>query len=362
MLSKIVGPFQVKQTMHWMANALDLQRDLREDLSFLHALRQAVLPVPFLDRSPAVDTNLFPPPRPLRVEALAGKRIGLIATGGSGAMISTLGVLHALQEAGLRVAAISSCSGSALFLAPIAAGLSVQQTIDFVLGWRSQDYIDPEWRQLLKIPLALGRGFTGLIKLQALEALYHQHLGGVLLGDLPIPFYANVWDIDHNRLLYLGSETAPAMRLERLVRAAITLPVFMQPVEIDGALCGDGGVINIFPVDPLVQHHPEIDFFIGVNAFYPENFDGEDHSGWQHKTWSVARVSPQPRHGQHLEAARMQCRLIRDRSLLLHPVSYEEIKGVKFYEQFIDRKRWPEFILRGYYTTRRSLELLDRTL
>ncbi len=360
MLSKIAGPFQVKQYFHWVSHALNLGDDLQEDFSFVRALRQSLLPIPYLDREQILDTDLFPPYRPFTVEALAGKRIGIVASGGSGALISTLGVMRALEEAGLEVAAISACSGSALFLAPIAAGLSAQEAVEFALGWRSDDYIDPEWCQLLKVPLHLGRGFTGVVKVEALERLYHQRLGGVMLGDLPIPFYANVWEIDHNRLLYLGSKTAPDMRLARLARAAVTLPVFMQPVEIDGALCADGGVINIFPVQPLVDHHPEIDFFIGVNGFYPENFDGEDHSGWQEKTFSVLRVSPQPRHGQHLEAARMQLRLIQDRTLLLHPVPYQEIKGVKFYEQFIDRSRWPEFIVRGYYHTRRALALLDR--
>jgi NTE family protein len=360
MLSKIAGPFQVKQYFHWASHALNLGNDLQEDLSFVRALRQTLLPVPYLDREPIFDTELFPPFRPITVQALAGKKIGIVATGGSGALISCLGVMRALEEAGVEVAAISTCSGSALFLAPIAAGLNAQETIDFVLGWRSDEYVDPEWRSLLKVPWTLGRGFTGVVKVEALERLYHQRLGGVMLGDLPIPFYANIWEIDHNRLLYLGSKTAPDMRLARLARASITLPVFMQPVEIDGALCGDGGVINIFPAQPLVDYDPEIDFFIGVNGFYPENFDGEDHSGWQDKTFSVLRVSPQSRHGQHLEAARMQLRLIQDRCLMLHPVPYQEIKGVKFYEQFIDRTRWPEFIMRGYYHARRSLALLDR--
>jgi predicted acylesterase/phospholipase RssA len=360
MLSKIAGPFQVKQYFHWASHALALSDDLQEDLSFVRALRQTLLPIPYLDRAPLYDTELFPPFRPFTVRELAGRKIGIVASGGSGALISTLGVMRALEEAGVEVAAISACSGSALFLAPIAAGLSAQEAVEFVLGWRSDEYIDPEWRQLLKVPLQMGRGFTGLVKVEALERLYHQRLGGVMVGDLPVPFYVNIWEIDHNRLLYLGSKTTPAMRLARLARASITLPIFMQPVEIDGALCGDGGIINIFPVQPLVDHHPEIDFFIGINAFYPENFDGEDHSGWQEKTFSVLRVSSQPRHGQHLEAARMQLRMIQDRCLLLHPVPYQEIKGVKFYEQFIDRSRWPEFILRGYYHARRNLTLLDR--
>lgn len=360
MLSRLIGPFNVKEYFHWLAQARHLSADLHEDLSFLSAMRRGLLPVPYLDREPVLESGLFAPWRPFTVEALAGKKVGIVATGGSGAMICALGVMRACQEAGLEITAISACSGSALFLAPVAAGLSVQETLDFVFSWRWKDYLDPEWRQLLKIPLALGRGFTGLLNSEVVEHLYHERLGGVLLKDLAIPFYANIWDVDHNRVLYLGTRSAPDLRLARLVRAAMTLPMFIQPVEIDGVLCGDGGAVNVFPVEPLARYHPEIDFFIGINAFYPEDFDGEDLTGWDRHSFSPVRVSPQARHSQHLEAARMQLRLIEDRCLLLHPVDYTEIKGVKFYELFVDRSRWPEFVLRGYHHARRSLTLLDR--
>jgi NTE family protein len=362
MLSRLVGPFHVKEYFHWVAQARHLREDLQEDWSFVRAMRSALLPVPVLDREPILEADLFAQWRPLTVEALRGKKVGIVATGGSGAMICALGAMRACQEAELDIAAISTCSGSALFLAPVAAGLSVQETLDFVFSWRRQDYVDPEWGQLLKIPLALGRGFTGLLNSAVVEELYHERLGGLLLKDMAIPFYANIWDVDHNRVLYLGTRSAPDLRLARLVRAAITLPIFIQPVEIDGVLCGDGGAVNVFPVEPLVRHHPEIDYYIGVNAFYPENFDGEDFTGWHHHSFSPLRVSPQARHSQHLESARMQLRLIEDRCLLLHPVPYTEIKGVKFYEQFVDRQRWPEFVLRGYHHARRNLALLDRSM
>lgn len=362
MLSRLVGPFQVKQYFHWMAQARQLQEDLQEDLSFVRAMRSALLPIPLWDREPVLEADLFAHWRPFTVAALQSKKIGIVATGGSGAMICALGVMRACQEANLDIAAISACSGSALFLAPVAAGLSVQETLEFIFSWRRQDYIHPEWRQLLRLPLALGRGFTGLLNSEVVEKLYEERLGGIVLQEMAIPFYANLWDVDHNRVLYLGTRSAPGLRLSRLVRAAITLPMFIQPLEINGVLCGDGGAVNVFPVEPLVRYHPEIDYFIGVNAFYPENFDGEDLSGWQHHLFSPVRVSPQARHSQHLEAARMQLRLIEDRCLLLHPVPYTEIKGVKFYEQFVDRSRWPEFLLRGYHHARRNLALLDRSL
>ncbi len=362
MLDRLLGPHEVRQAFSIMSHALDWSEDLWGDLMFLQTMRRSFLPVPGLDREPVLDSELFAQWRPFAVEALRGKKIGVVATGGSGAMICALGVMRACQEAGLDVAAISSSSGSAMFLAPVAAGVSTQEAMEWMFGWRRQDYVDPEWRQVLKLPLALGRGFTGVLNSQSIELLYQERLGTIALKDLPIPFYANLWDIDHNRILYAGTRATPDMDLARLVRTAMTFPMLFQPVEIDGVMCGDGGCVNIFPVEPLVRYHPEIDFFIGVNAFYPEDFAGEDLSGWQHRWFSPLRVSPQARHGQHLEAARMQLRLIEDRCLLLHPVDYQEVKGVKFYEQFLDRSRWPEFIVRGYYHARRNLMLLDRQL
>ena len=274
-------------------------------------------------------------------------------------MVCAIGVARALEEAGVEIGGISTCSGSAMTLAPLSTGLDAEQTAAFLLSFRQGDYIDPDWRQLLKLPFALGRGFTGLLNTEAIGQLYAERLGDVPVGTLPIPFYANIWDMDHNRLLYLGTRTRPEMPLPQVVRAAVTLPLFMRPFEVDGAQCGDGGVVNIFPVDPLVDHHPEIDFYIGVNAFYPENFRGEDHTGWHRATFSILRASPQTQQCQHLESARMQLRRIQGRCLMIHPLPYDEIRGIRLYEQFIDRRPWLDFIRRGHEAARRELEALE---
>jgi NTE family protein len=363
MLDSLLAPLKIKHLFHWTAQAMSLGADLQEDLSFLSALRRFVLPVPGLDREPVVrfESDVFPPRRALSVPALAGKKVGIVATGGGGAMTCAIGVMRACEEAGLEVAGISTCSGSTLALAPVAAGFDAEEAARFVLGWRRDDYLAPDWSQLLKLPLALGRNFTGVIRTEAIERLYESRFGKVTVGELAVPLYANIWDLDHNRLHYLGTRTRPEMTLALLVRAAVTLPLFMRTLEIDGAQCGDGGVVNIFPVDPLVDHHPEIDFFIGINAFYPENFAGEDHSGWDKQTFSILRVSPQTWQSQHLEAARMQLKRIQDRCLMVHPLSYRDFKGIKLYEQFIDRSRWREFITRGHEAARRGLEQLARS-
>lgn len=351
MMERLAAPLAIKQFFHRAADVMDLDADR----SFARAMQLLLRP----EGPPEVEGELFPSFSPFEVPSLRGKRVGIVATGGGGAMACAVGVVRALEEAGLETVGISTCSGSAMMLAPVSAGLDAEQTARFLLSFHQEDYVHPDWKQLLKLPFALGKGFTGLLDSKPIEHLYEERLGRTPVGDLPIAFYANIWDLDHNRLFYLGTRTRPEMPLPHVVRAAVTLPLFMRPLEIDGAQCGDGGVVNIFPADPLVDLHPEIDFFIGINAFYPENFRGEDHTGWNEQTFSLFRVSAQTKQSQHLEGARMQLRRIQDRCLMIHPLPYEEIRGIRLYEQFLDRTQWPGFIRRGHTAARHALQSMS---
>ena len=79
-----------------------------------------------------------------------------MATGGSGALASVVGVARALKEAGVRPAVISLCSGSALFGFPVAAGLPAEEVAEFVLAFEPADYVDVDWRRLASLVPALG--------------------------------------------------------------------------------------------------------------------------------------------------------------------------------------------------------------
>jgi len=52
--------------------------------------------------------------------------------------------------------------------------------------------------------------------------------------------------------------------------------------------------------------------------------------------------------------------LLGDRLTLLHPVPFTEVRGAQFYESFIDRSRWPEFMRLGYRAARETLTKLER--
>ena len=335
----------------------DLVEDLREDASFLRVVARAVAP----GTAKGVESlpgRIFPPLRRRSIPALDGKRIGLVASGGSGALASLCGVRRALNEAGIEVAAISACSGATLFASLWACGLNAEEMAAFWLDLGAQDYVDPDWRALARAGLHRFANFGGLLRGAAVERAFRRRLGGITIGQTKVPLYAVMWNVDENRVEYFGSKCTPKLPLATVVRTAISIPIFVEPVRIGRHLYGDGGVVNIFPVRPLVDFEEPLDFVVGVNCYYPENFAGEAIPGWRNRTWAVLRAAGQLRSCVHLELAREQMKLLGDRLTMLHPVPYTEVRGAKFYESFLDRSRWPRFMRQGYRSARIMLDRL----
>jgi NTE family protein len=237
----------------WVA---DVAKELREDARFAGVVRRGLLPLPFDPAQP--HGEVFPPFRPLSVPALRGKRIGLVASGGSGALASLCGVRRALEEAGLDVVAISACSGANFFASLWAFGFSAQQMADFWLGLRVSDYVDMDWRAFARASLRRFRDFGGMLKGDAIERTFRDRFGDRALGDANIPLWVIAWNIDQNRVAYLGTTTTPDLPLARAVRVAMSIPLFIEPVRIAAPLYGDGGVVSLFPARPLVDLDPPL--------------------------------------------------------------------------------------------------------
>jgi phosphohistidine swiveling domain-containing protein len=206
---------------------------------------------------------------------------------------------------------------------------------------------------------ALGRfsHFGGLLRGAAVERTFHRRLHGLKLGQTRIPLYIVVWNIDHNRVEYVGTKNTPRLSIARAARIAISIPLFVEPVRYRGDLYGDGGVVSIFPARPLLEFEEPLDLVIGVNCYYRENFDGHDVTGWRNQPWAIMRASGQLRSAIHLELAREQMCLLGPRLKMLHPVPHTEVRGTKFYESFLDRSRWPAYMRSGYHAARRLLGL-----
>lgn len=347
-LGDLIDIFRVREYFDGMTGIRDLARRMREDAGFVGALRRALVKLP-IEPKPAMPAGPLWPRRTAKAEFLA-MRLGIVASGGSGALASLLGVLKACEELGVRPRAMSFASGAALFGYPVAAGKSPDEVARFVLQADPTAWVDANWRGLAGILPSRGRGFAGIIKGARLEAAYADFLGDARLGDLRIPTYAPVWNIEHNRLEYIGPSTYPDLKVARAVRMAVALPLLVDPVPWRGGHWCDGGIVDIFPVHPILDLEKPCDAVVGVNCFYPPGFEGEDASGWQGRRWSLLDIADQVVAAQHVQLARENLRRLRAEVgtvMMIDPVPYELVRRAGFYAQFLDHSEWPGFMRAG---------------
>src|SRR5437660_5474581 len=106
MLSTVLDVFRLRQYFNTVLVGRDLLGGLVEDAEFLNAARRALITLPIESAGPE-ERDPFPPFEERRLTGLRGKRVALMATGGSGALASVVGAGRALEEAGVRPAVIS---------------------------------------------------------------------------------------------------------------------------------------------------------------------------------------------------------------------------------------------------------------
>ena len=350
----VLDPYTLKRALERVNELRDLAA-ASADLDFLRHARRATLPLPWIDRRVPAEHDVLPPLRPRPIEALEGKRIAVITSGGSGGCIALVGAARAFEEAGIRPVRISCCSGSVIWGAMWAAGLSAQAMADFSLSWQPEDYLDIQWTRFPHFLLSALRDFTGLAKGEAIERLFDNQTWARPAGELEIPLSTIVYNMDLGEVEYFGSTSTPEVTVGQLVRIGIALPLFIESVKVRGHLYVDGGIIDLFPAEPVIAD-PAIDHAFGVNVMLPKRFQAQDVTGWQTHRMGVLQASRQLQQGYHLELARRSQRELGERLTLIDPIDYKLLRGISFYDLFIDRRRWPELIKQGYRATRRALE------
>ena len=363
MLSTVLDVFRLRQYFNAITDVREWIDGIREDADLLTDVRRAMLSLPF-ERPRQVDRRPFPQSEPYDLPWLEGRRFALLATGGSGALASVVGAARALEEAGIQPAVISLCSGSALFGFPIAAGIPAENVADFVLSFEPTDYVDVDWVQLAKLVPTAARGFAGMIKGERIEATYRRLLGDMTLSEMPMAAYAPIWNIEENRVEYIGPRTYPDLPVARAIRQAIALPLFVAPVQLGGRYWCDGGIVDIFPVRPVLDIEEPCDATLAINGFYPPGFVGEDATGWQERAASILYLASQVRTCQQAELARVNLHRLGDATemVMIEPVPYRKVRGVGFYRQFLNPTEWPSFMQAGRIETRRALRAQNSRL
>jgi NTE family protein len=211
----------------------------------------------------------------------ARPRIGLVLSGGGARGLAHVGVLEALEELRIPVDAIAGTSMGAVVGGLYASGMTPAEIDALLRGmdWssafrdrparntlnfrRKQD--DREF--LVRFPLGVQGGSfrvpRGLIQGQRLtQTLRLETLPVAAIEDfdkLPTPFRAVAADLETGARVVLGSGD-----LTSAMRASMSAPGVFAPVEVDGRLLVDGGIVENLPVD--VAKALGVDVIIAVDV------------------------------------------------------------------------------------------------
>ena len=200
---------------------------------------------------------------------LAGKATGLVLGGGGARGWAHLGVIQALEDAGVEIDLIGGTSMGALISAGYAYGYSSADIHNF-----ARTFSRPE--KLLDYTLP----FASLTASRKVTALMRQLFGSAQIEDLYLPFFCVSSNL--TRAEPMIHRTGP---LWESVRASLAIPGIFTPMPFGTDVLVDGGVLNNFPID-IMRELCEGGYVIGVNVAPKQerykNFSfGPSISGWQ---------------------------------------------------------------------------------
>ena len=162
--------------------------------------------------------------------------IGIVLSGGGARGYAHLGFLKALEEFGIKVSAISGVSAGGLVGALYAQGFSPDEILE----------IGKENLNFGFATLLLRR--RRFLSLEFAKRILIEHIPHNSFEQLQIPFYVNATDFIHNRSVYFSK----GILIPRLIASA-SVPVIFNPVELETKKYVDGGLLDNFPILPLVN-------------------------------------------------------------------------------------------------------------
>jgi NTE family protein len=177
-------------------------------------------------------------------------KIGLCLSGGGAKGIAHIGVLKALRESGIFPDVVSGTSAGSVVGALYAAGKTPEEMIDFVR--------DGSLFKIYKVIMPS----DGLTKLTYIKEKLQAVIPNDSFEALARPLYVAV-----TNLITGNCEIKSSGPLFDVIMASSSIPLVFSPVEIDGQLYVDGGMLSNFPVQPLIG---KSDVIIGVNLMPQE--------------------------------------------------------------------------------------------
>ena len=161
------------------------------------------------------------------------KKIGLALSGGVSHGIAHVGVLKAIEKYKIPIHCVAGTSSGSIVGALYASGLELPVIEEIALKMN--------WHTMLRIhPFQ-----SGHVTMEGLETMLRKYLGDKDFSQLKVPFAVATTCLRSAELCIIKSG-----KVSRAVLAATAFPGAFAPIEVDGHLVADGGIIGYeVPVD-----------------------------------------------------------------------------------------------------------------
>jgi NTE family protein len=247
-------------------------------------------------------------------------RAGIVLSGGGARGFAHIGVLQALNEAGIFPDVISGTSAGALAGVLYADGYTPGEIMEIMKTDSMFHYIRPV------VPK------EGFLQISGIEKILHDNLRARKFEDLKIPLFVAATDLNNGTIEYFSKG-----ELLRPVIASASIPVLFKPVIINNIHYVDGGVLDNLPIDAIKD---KCEFVIGSSV---------NPTAYEESVTSMMQIAERT---FFLSLSRE----VREKSakfdMLVAPVELKNYKA-------LDPVKAAELFVIGYKATKEKLKYLD---
>lgn len=176
-------------------------------------------------------------------------RIGLALGGGAVLGAAHIGVLKAIDELNIHIDYVAGTSIGAFVAGLYAYGKDWEEILSIAE--------DLSWMDLSGLSFSR----MGLLSNKKMGELIRKHIGDVRLEDAPIPLAMIAADIVNMDKVVLSKGSVAEASM-----ASACVPGVFAPVEIDGRLLVDGGLVESVPISPLKEMGADIIIAVDLNS------------------------------------------------------------------------------------------------
>lgn len=190
---------------------------------------------------------------------MSKKTVSLVLGSGGARGLAHIGVIRWLEEHDFEIVSVSSCS-----IGTVIGGVYAAGKLDEFEAWM---------RTVTKLDIVSLMDFNwgkgGLIKGEKVMNRLGHILGDLNIEDLAIPYTAVAADISNEKEVWL--QKGPLLQA---IRASISLPLYLMPIELNGKTLIDGGVLNPVPIAPTFGDHSDITLAVNLAGELTYKLDG----------------------------------------------------------------------------------------